>query len=57
LAEVPPAFPGDGSYSMFVPPDQTVNVMTVLFSQDYKSLESMTVVSTPIMGIDLSSRW
>jgi hypothetical protein len=49
-----PEFPGDGSYSLFVPPDQTVNVVLALFVENEKSLESMTVVSTPIVGLNLS---
>ena len=49
-----PEFPGGGSYSMFLPPDRTVMAVLVLFHEDIKGLEYLTVVSTPITGIDMA---
>jgi hypothetical protein len=45
---------GGGSYAMFVPPDQTVNVALALFVVNEKSLESMTVVSTPYSNLNMA---
>jgi len=57
--------PSGGAYSLFVPPSETVDVILVLFSEDEKRLESVTVVDsiqgitsptagTPLTGQDLS---
>ena len=56
-----PNLPGDGIYSMFVPPGQTVDAVLALITEDEKGLESMTVVDsittgfiTPASGRNLS---